>query len=280
MNLNLILSKETEIKRIGKRALKVPNSKEIKTVLTEIVDSFKIPNFRKSKIKLKFSFLTSKPTEISSFSNLNNLVSHLSPVLSFESTFQTKYFDEFSGLTEDFFIGPNSIVKFDSRDERGKTEIFNFVFVFSSEEIKETKNLFIPNWGIVIQGSKDFKTVEKVFISAFKRFLGFPKTQNLPEMFEIELWTEKLKEFYHQKSTELLKITSFDGSKVLKAKSTKEAFDMIETSLNDPKSLAAAYFPDDHKFAVYLPVYLPLILPILVGLIAIIKERKPKVKQE
>ena len=59
----------------------------------------------------------------------------------------------------------------------------------------------------------------------------------------------------------------------------KESFDLIDSAFHDPKLIAAAYFPDEHKFAIYLPVYLPLILPILMAFIKEIKERRVKKKK-
>ena len=314
-NLNIILSAvEDEIIKIDKRTLKVPSSIDLKTVLTEIVNSFKVPNLQKSEIKLKFTLLTKSNFKTENnflkTGNLNNFVSHLSPVLSFKTSFQIKFFDgKFSKLTTEMFIGSNPIAKFDSRDERGRKDLFNLVFLLTdtysdtngdtngdtnsdinsdsytnsytdthTHTDKDTdsinyKTLYIPNWGIIVTGSKyNEEHVEKVFISGLKRFLGFPKNKNLPEMFEIDIWNEKVKEFYFKKYSEMSK--SLYGSKWVKANSAKEAFDIIEQVYNDPKLLAAAYFPDDHKFAVYLPVYLPLILPILIGLISFIKKKK------
>lgn len=281
-NLNIIFGKE--IKKIDSRTLKVPSSIDLKIFLKDIVNSFKVPNLQKSEIKLKFTILTTNTeTDVVTFNNLNNFISNLSPVLGVKPSVHKKYLDEtfkFTELTAEMFIGSNPIAKIDTRDERGRTDIFNLVLLKTNTDPIELKTLYIPNWGIIVTTDLSrMDQVEKIFISGLKRFLGFPKDQNLPEKFEIELWTEKLKEFYFEKFSEMSKLLNSRSSNVVNVNSSKEAFDIIESIYNDPKLLSAAYFPDDHKFAVYLPVYLPLVLPILVGLITIVKELKERRKR-
>jgi hypothetical protein len=290
-NLNLNIFKTANVKeivKINERSLKLPNSIDLKKFFKELLKSFKVPKLKKSEIKLKFTVLTNLKSEkikAFNFNNLNNFITNLSPVLIFKSSYQKKYFDEnlkVSELRSEMFIGSNPISKFDySRDERGRTDLFNLILIKTDDT--KLKSLYIPNWGIIVTTSQgqgqqqEEEIVEKILISGLKRFLGFPKIKNLPEMFEIELWKEKVKEFYFEKFTEMSKLLKKSlklNSKVIKAESSKDAFDIIEKIYNHPKFLSSAYFPDDHKFAVYLPVYLPLILPIIVGLITIIKEKR------
>lgn len=275
MNLNIILTREeNEIIKRGKRTLIVPTKSSsksaISSVLNEIVDSFQVPKLKKSEIKLKFTTLLSEKGEYNAFSNISNVlnfISHLSPVLNVQSVFQTKFVEEISELSAEMIIGSKPIAKIDSRDERGRSDVFNLV----SYPQDKSENLFIPHWGLIVSGGLD----EKILLSGLRRLLGFPSHQILPEIVEIEFWREKVNQFYEEKCSEMLKLLS-PNSPSLKVTSSREAFDTFDKLLHDSKLLAAAYFPDDHKFAVYLPVYLPLILPIFVALVAFIKEIKAK----
>lgn len=58
------------------------------------------------------------------------------------------------------------------------------------------------------------------------------------------------------------------------------ARDNAEKSFSDPSILALLYFPDDQKFAIYIPLFLPVGLPLLVAYLELIKKRKQKQKSE
>lgn len=45
------------------------------------------------------------------------------------------------------------------------------------------------------------------------------------------------------------------------------AFDQAERAFYDPSMLALLYFPDDQKFAVYIPLFMPILLPVLLSVI-------------
>ncbi|XP_012251925.2 GPI transamidase component PIG-S isoform X1 [Athalia rosae] len=47
---------------------------------------------------------------------------------------------------------------------------------------------------------------------------------------------------------------------------SKEAFVTAETAFTDPSLLALLYFPDDQKYAVYIPLFLPVMIPVLLSL--------------
>ncbi|XP_064392618.1 GPI transamidase component PIG-S-like isoform X2 [Halichondria panicea] len=51
----------------------------------------------------------------------------------------------------------------------------------------------------------------------------------------------------------------------------KQAMDSAETAFFDPSILELLYFPDDQKFAIYIPLFLPISVPILFSSIAAIK---------
>lgn len=44
---------------------------------------------------------------------------------------------------------------------------------------------------------------------------------------------------------------------------SKNALILAEEAFFDPDMVAMLYFPDDHKFAVYLPLFFPVIVPVL-----------------
>ena len=47
---------------------------------------------------------------------------------------------------------------------------------------------------------------------------------------------------------------------------SKEAFLAAETAFSDPSLLALLYFPEDQKYAVYIPLFLPVMIPVLMSL--------------
>lgn len=47
---------------------------------------------------------------------------------------------------------------------------------------------------------------------------------------------------------------------------SKDAFATAEAAFTDPSLLALLYFPDDQKYAVYIPLFLPVMIPVLLSL--------------
>nr|CAD7263540.1 unnamed protein product [Timema shepardi] len=47
---------------------------------------------------------------------------------------------------------------------------------------------------------------------------------------------------------------------------SKQAFLSAESAFTDPSLLALLYFPDDQKYAVYIPLFLPVMIPVLMSL--------------
>ncbi|EFA04314.1 GPI transamidase component PIG-S [Tribolium castaneum] len=56
----------------------------------------------------------------------------------------------------------------------------------------------------------------------------------------------------------------------------KVAFKNAEAAFSDPSLLALLYFPDDQKYAVYIPLFLPVMIPVLMSLITVKKWYKEK----
>lgn len=51
--------------------------------------------------------------------------------------------------------------------------------------------------------------------------------------------------------------------------SVAEGRALAESALNDKSLLSLLYFPNDQKFAVYLPLFLPTILPLFGSILAL-----------
>lgn len=57
---------------------------------------------------------------------------------------------------------------------------------------------------------------------------------------------------------------------------SKDAITASERAFFDPSLLHLLYFPDDQKFAIYIPLFLPMAVPILLSLVKILREAKQK----
>lgn len=57
---------------------------------------------------------------------------------------------------------------------------------------------------------------------------------------------------------------------------SKEAILASEKAFFDPSLLHLLYFPDDQKFAIYIPLFLPMCVPILLSLLKIVSEVRQK----
>nr|XP_009936570.1 PREDICTED: GPI transamidase component PIG-S-like [Opisthocomus hoazin] len=60
---------------------------------------------------------------------------------------------------------------------------------------------------------------------------------------------------------------------------SKEAVTSSERAFFDPSLLHLLYFPDDQKFAIYIPLYLPMSVPILLSLAKIVRETRQRKKE-
>ncbi|XP_054857388.1 GPI transamidase component PIG-S [Eublepharis macularius] len=59
---------------------------------------------------------------------------------------------------------------------------------------------------------------------------------------------------------------------------SKEAVMSSERAFFDPSLLHLLYFPDDQKFAIYIPLFLPMAVPILLSLVKILREARQSKK--
>lgn len=56
----------------------------------------------------------------------------------------------------------------------------------------------------------------------------------------------------------------------------KEGLRLAERAFFDPNMVAMLYFPDDHKYAIYIPLYLPVSMPLVFALANEAKQRLGK----
>uniref|UniRef100_A0A665U1B7 Phosphatidylinositol glycan anchor biosynthesis, class S n=1 Tax=Echeneis naucrates TaxID=173247 RepID=A0A665U1B7_ECHNA len=61
---------------------------------------------------------------------------------------------------------------------------------------------------------------------------------------------------------------------------SKEAILSSERAFFDPSLLHLLYFPDDQKFAIYIPLFLPMCVPILLSLLKIVSEARQKHREK
>ncbi|KGL93425.1 GPI transamidase component PIG-S, partial [Charadrius vociferus] len=60
---------------------------------------------------------------------------------------------------------------------------------------------------------------------------------------------------------------------------SKDAVTSSERAFFDPSLLHLLYFPDDQKFAIYIPLFLPMAVPILLSLAKIVREARQRKKE-
>jgi phosphatidylinositol glycan class S len=58
------------------------------------------------------------------------------------------------------------------------------------------------------------------------------------------------------------------------------AFIAAEKAFNDPSLLELLYFPEEQKYAIYIPLYLPIMIPVILSLTAVKKYFKKSEKKE
>ncbi len=214
----------------------------------------------------------------------------------------TKLPDDFI-LSAEFFSGSRGIARFAENDEVGPERPFRFVFLAGANE--QHTSIFIPNWGVVVQGHWDQMAVMQIFISALRKQLGFSATPfgafsqvHGTTAVERDVFFFSLNKSYAEETIRLLKLSSklhnepisprlfashFPALQAAFLRQPQEAFIHAYGLHYDESRLGAPYFPDEHKFAVYLPVVFPLLMPLLVGLIKYLKSLKDarkKLKKE
>nr|XP_006825320.1 PREDICTED: GPI transamidase component PIG-S-like [Saccoglossus kowalevskii] len=70
-----------------------------------------------------------------------------------------------------------------------------------------------------------------------------------------------------------------DGNMYRAFHSSKRAIQASETAFFDPSLLELLYFPEDQKFAIYIPLFLPMSIPVLMSTVKALKWIKSKRRQ-
>ncbi|CAG2053851.1 unnamed protein product, partial [Timema podura] len=106
-------------------------------------------------------------------------------------------------------------------------------------------------------------------------------SQLLGEISNIVINDDVGKSIYHavgnvEYATSLLKMGELKAAFQV----SKQAFLSAESAFTDPSLLALLYFPDDQKYAVYIPLFLPVMIPVLMSLRNIYKFFKKNKTEE
>ncbi|KAG9304213.1 hypothetical protein G9A89_019775 [Geosiphon pyriformis] len=75
-----------------------------------------------------------------------------------------------------------------------------------------------------------------------------------------------------KKSCESLRMMQYD----LALEYAKQAIARAESAFFDPTMVSMLYFPDEHKYAIYMPLFVPISVPLLVTLLRELREFKAK----
>lgn len=59
-----------------------------------------------------------------------------------------------------------------------------------------------------------------------------------------------------------------------------DAIELAEKAFFDPTMVSMLYFPDEHKYAIYMPLFVPTSVPLLAALVKEIKKLKQKKKEK
>lgn len=57
-----------------------------------------------------------------------------------------------------------------------------------------------------------------------------------------------------------------------------EAIELAEKAFFDPTMVSMLYFPDEHKYAIYMPLFVPISVPLIMALLKQIKSLKQQGK--
>ncbi|KAM9321436.1 GPI transamidase component PIG-S [Gastrophryne carolinensis] len=87
-------------------------------------------------------------------------------------------------------------------------------------------------------------------------------------------------EVYNAVSSVEIALSELEAGRLENAfKASKEAITSSEKAFFDPSLLHLLYFPDDQKFAIYIPLFLPMAVPIVLSLLKIAKEHRSSKKE-
>lgn len=240
------------------------------------------------KMKLKFSLLTDKKSSTASmikeFKNaFTGPLDLFKPVLNIEALFQIKYYSEDLNVDNVMKIVTEKV-------DRGRDAIFNFVLIDSANPSSH----YIPNWGVIVSANeKSLAESINTFLQAFTRYLKISSTTK-----SLASWFAKVQYFYLKQSLDLIHqldtglksnyiicpphvfkeflvpAAELVSKRDFSIQNTVKLFELLDRAFHHQDLVSAAFFPEDHKIAIYLPAYLPLFLPILVAFLNFLKEKR------
>jgi len=110
----------------------------------------------------------------------------------------------------------------------------------------------------------EYLATSTITLTSLAQLLG--KISNMVINDHIQEQVEQALEAIHQSTTALQ-----DGNLTVAVLAAKKAIRSSEEAFFDPSILELLYFPDDQKYAIYIPLFLPISLPVLLSLRQAIK---------
>ncbi|XP_020619442.1 GPI transamidase component PIG-S-like isoform X2 [Orbicella faveolata] len=105
----------------------------------------------------------------------------------------------------------------------------------------------------------EYLATSTITLTSLAQLLG--KISNMVINDHIQEQVEQALEAIHQSTTALQ-----DGNLTAAVLTAKKAIRSSEEAFFDPSILELLYFPDDQKYAIYIPLFLPISLPVLLSL--------------
>ncbi|KAL9981080.1 hypothetical protein ACROYT_G009739 [Oculina patagonica] len=105
----------------------------------------------------------------------------------------------------------------------------------------------------------EYLATSTITLTSLAQLLG--KISNMVINDHIQQQVEQALEAIHQSTTALQ-----DGNFTAAVLTAKKAIRSSEEAFFDPSILELLYFPDDQKYAIYIPLFLPISLPVLLSL--------------
>ncbi|XP_020377375.2 GPI transamidase component PIG-S-like [Rhincodon typus] len=103
--------------------------------------------------------------------------------------------------------------------------------------------------------------------------------QLLDEIGNIVINDNVASEVYSALASVQQSLEELEAGRLLPAfKASKDGITSSEKAFFDPSLLHLLYFPDDQKFAIYIPLFLPMCVPIMLSLLKTAKDFKWKKK--
>ena len=239
-----------------------------------------------NRLNLLFSLLYKDTKEGLDFSELNTqldpLLVQLQQLYDFETHSQHIYY---SPIDIDNPI--NSLHAYNLNDDHCD---YHFIFYVDDRNELTDHSLTIPNFGSLTILDRSADHLPLHFIRRqLMHHLGFDVVDRSPKQFEIDaLLIKKIGILNNDTSTTLnllqhipeislshLRQTSNSSlSLTLRHKHAQKANNYANAEYHNPKKLPQLYFPDEHKYAIYLPLFGPIMIPITLSIVKQVKKLK------